>query len=167
VAEPVVEVFNVQGGSGGDRCYLNLGLHLAFLPPEGGQLVELGELKESHCAFRSRIDPPPGQSFGWHYGSSEAEANSNVDRVLQAWEAQAKLFFARHSYPEGLARLVEDASAASVHPKHLLTSARIALQLQDAERAVLLSRTALERISPVANGLKWEITQFLERAEAD
>jgi hypothetical protein len=82
IAEPVVEVFNVQASSGGDRCYFNLALHLTFLPPQGGKIVEPGELTESQCAFRSRIDPPPSQKFGWAYGSSVQEAESNVERVL-------------------------------------------------------------------------------------
>ena len=106
VEEPVVEVFNVQGSSGGDRCYFNLGLHLTFLPAEGGQLVAPRDLSESHCAFRARIDPPAGQQFGWSYGSSESEAESNASRAVLEWERQAKPFLrtTRTEWPQPHAR---------------------------------------------------------------
>ena len=146
VSEPVVEVFNVQASSGGNRCYLNLGVHLTFLPAEGGQVVEPGELKESHCAFRTRVDPPPEQQFGWSYGSSEEEAEGNVDRITHEWERQAQPFFASHSYPAGVAAMLEAVSPADVHPKHLLTFARIARQLGRTERAMLLGRAALGKV---------------------
>lgn len=164
VNEPVVEVFNVQASSGGDRCYLNLGLHLTFLPSEGGQILKPSEFTESQCSFRTRLNPPPGQQFGWSYGSSEGEAESNVGQVLEAWEQEAKPFFASHSYPGGVSRLVEEPVPAETHPKHLLTFARIALQLGRQERAIDLARSALERVNPSASGLRYEITQFLQQA---
>lgn len=162
---PMVNVFNVQASSGATRCYLNLGVHLTFLPPEGGQLVEPQELGEAQCAFRSRIDPP-GDQLGWYYGSSESEAEAQVRRIVGEWERQAEPFFAEHSYPQGVARLLEGALASNARPKHLLTLARIAENLGSREQAELLGRAALERVSPSASGLKYEITQFLESARA-
>jgi hypothetical protein len=159
--EPVVEVFNVQASSGGHRCYLNLGLHLAYLPAEGGQIVQPGEFTESQCAFRTRLNPPPGQQFGWSYGSSQSEAESNVDRVLEAWEREGKPFFANHSYPGGVSRLVEELTPTETHPKHLLTFARIALQLGHQMRAIYLARSALERVNPSARTLKQSFGAFL------
>ena len=76
---PVVHVFNVQAASGGKACYLNLGAHFDFLPGEGGSFVPTAEIEEAHCIFRDRIDPPPGEAFGWAYGadSAQAEETSN------------------------------------------------------------------------------------------
>ena len=165
IAEPVVEVFNVQASSGGERCYFNLGLHLTFLPAEGGQIVEPSDLTESHCAFRSRIDPPAGQQFGWSYGSSTQEAESNVERAVVEWEHQAKAFFEAHSYPSGLTRMLEDLSVTDIHPTHLLTLARIARHLGQRERALHIARSALERVPPAASGLRYSINEFLARAE--
>lgn len=164
IAEPAVEVFNVQASSDGSRCYFNLGLHLTFLPAAGGQIVVPNELTESQCAFRSRIDPPPGQQFGWAYGSSAQDAESNVECALLEWERQAKPFFEAHSYPSGLARLLEDLSVAEVHPNHLLTFARVALQLGQRERALYIARSALERVTPAASGLRHSINQLLAHA---
>ena len=164
IAEPVVEVFNVQASSGGDRCYFNLGLHLTFLPPEGGQVVEPSQLSESQCAFRSRIDPPPGQEFGWAYGGTAREAEANVERALLEWNRQAKPFFETHAYPTGLARMLEDLRVAEVHPNHLLTFARVAAHLGQRERALETARSALERVPPAASGLRYSINQFLAHA---
>jgi hypothetical protein len=164
VAEPVVEVFNVQASSGADRCYFNLGLHFTFLPAEGGQIVEPSGLSEAQCAFRSRIEPPPGQKFGWAYGSSVQEAVSIVERALLEWERQAKPFFEQHSYPGGISRLLAGLSVERVHPSHLLTYARIALQLGQHERASQIARSALQRVSPAASGLRYSINEFLAHA---
>jgi len=165
IAEPVVEVFNVQASSGGERCYLNLGLHLTFLPPEGGRVVEPSELSESQCAFRSRVNPPPGQKFGWSYGGSVQEAESNVERALLEWDRQARPFFEAHSYPTGLARMLENLSLPEVHPSHLLTFARVAAQLGQRERAVGIARLALERVPSTAFGLRHSINTFIAHAE--
>jgi Domain of unknown function (DUF4304) len=164
IEEPVVQVFNVQASSGGDRCYFNLGVHLTFLPAEGGQLVAPSELKESHCAFRSRIDPPAGQQFGWAYGSNAKEAEANVDRALVEWERQARPFFEEHSYPIGLTRLLANLSLAEFSSSHLLTFARVALHLNQRERAMSLAESALERANPSTSGLRHSINAFLSQS---
>jgi hypothetical protein len=163
VHEPVVEVFNVQASAGGDRCYLNLGVHLTFLPSAGGQLIEPGAVNEPNCVFRTRITPPAGQP-GWHYGSNESEAESNVGRILEAWEREAKPFFASHSYPGGVSRLLDELSPPNVHSAHLLTFARVALQLGRREQAAHIAGSALERVPPSATGLRSEIAQFMHQA---
>ena len=164
IEEPVVEVFNVQASSGGDRCYFNLGLHLTFLPPGGGKIVEPSDLTESQCAFRSRIDPLPDQKFGWAYGGSLQEAEANVERALLEWERQARPFFQAHSYPSGLTRMLEGLLVAEIHPSHLLTFARIAIQLGQRQRALEIARSALERVPPAASGLRYAINDFLAHA---
>jgi Domain of unknown function (DUF4304) len=164
IEEPVVQVFNVQASSGGDRCYFNLGVHLTFLPAEGGQLVAPGELKESHCAFRSRIDPPAGQQFGWSYGSNAKEAEANVERALVEWERQARPFFEEHSYPTGLTHLLANLPLAEFSSSHLLTFARVALHLNQRERAMSLAESALERANPLASGLRHSINAFLSQS---
>ena len=36
ISGPLIHIFNVRGSRSAPVCYLNLGVHLAFLPPEGG-----------------------------------------------------------------------------------------------------------------------------------
>jgi hypothetical protein len=164
VAEPVVEVFNVQASSGGNRCYFNIGLHLTFLPAEGGQSVPPGELTESHCAFRSRIGPPVGHQFGWEYGRTAQEAEAIVDLALVEWDRQAGPFLEAHSYPSGLAIMIDQLQVSATHPKHLLTYAQVAWQLGQHKEAVDIARSALERAAPSASGLRCSINDFLSRS---
>lgn len=157
----MVEVFNVQGSSGGERCYLNLGLHMTFLPAEGGGMVAPGELSESHCAFRSRIEPPADQRFGWAYGSTMDQAQNQVERVLLEWDRQAQPFFETHSFPGGLERMLEDQPSATTHPARMLTLARGAMQLGRRELALQIAQQALERVPPMASGLRHALKQVL------
>ena len=91
----MVHIFNMQGSSGGERCYFNLGVHLTFLPPEGGGSVEPSRLLEYHCMLRQRIEPP-GAAHGWIYGESKSEAEATVALALKAWHEQAVPFFSRY-----------------------------------------------------------------------
>ena len=167
VNAPVVHIFNVQAASTADRCYLNLGAHLTFLPPEGGQVVEPQHMKENHCAFRTRVNPPQDQAFGWSYGASEAETRANVERVLEAWKKQAKPYFASYGdFPAGFLTLIAGATPATAHPANALTLARVALELGNREAAKALVSAALERISPGATGLQYDLTQVLRAANA-
>ncbi len=52
----VVQVVNVQGGSAADRCYVNLGIHLSFLPEVGSTSREgcnPKTIKASECVIQS------------------------------------------------------------------------------------------------------------------
>jgi hypothetical protein len=158
---PEVHVFNVQGSTSSIHCYFNLGVHLTFLPTAGGELLEPNEITESSCVFRDRISPPEGLRSAWLYGETESEAQANVDRALQEWERQARPFFAAHAYPEGIARLMAQASLTETHPAHLLKFARIAAQLERKERAAELAHSALGRVAAAATGLRFDIEQFL------
>jgi len=104
-----------------------LGCHFSFLSTFHG--TELSSLSESECAFRDRIEPPPGQPHGWYYGASESDAIANVNRMIEEWPRQAHPFFEQHAYPTGLAKLMADASPDQQHPGQLLLLGRIAIQL--------------------------------------
>jgi hypothetical protein len=163
----LVHVFNVQGGSGGQRCYLNLGTHLAFLSGDGGSDWQPNKVLEYQCAFRSRIDPPAEQEFGWSYGSSETEAEANALAVVEAWETQGLPFFAKYStFPEDFARLVDEVSPEQSHPSTCLTAARIASHLGNPRRAAAIAASALERVSAQATGLRHSLRQLIAAASA-
>ena len=159
-----VHVFNLQGSSGADRCYLNLGCHFSFLSTLRG--TEVSSLSESECAFRDRIDPPPERPHGWYYGSSESDAIANVNRIIEEWPRQAHRFFEQYAYPTGLAKLVAEASPDQTHPGQLLLLGRIAVQLGGGRRAAELARGGLARVNPVATGLKHDLDKLLEHALA-
>ena len=163
---PVIHVFNMQGSAGAQRCYLNLGAHLDFLPVSpGAAQVDPRQLSESQCAFRARIEPnPSGLSTGWPYGSTQAEAEATIDAIIGGWQSQATEFFERHGrYPDAFERWLDglEADAARARPAQLLTGARIARQLGHRDRAQRMAATALQHVPPAATALARDITDFI------
>lgn len=157
----LVHVFNVQGSRGGQRCYLNLGVQLAFLSTSEGQW-QPDKVLEYQCAFRSRIDPPSEQAFGWHYGNSESESEANVVAAVAAWDQQGRSFFAQYAtFPSDFARLVAEFSADDAHPATCLTMARIAAHLGNPHRAASIAASAIDRVAAQATGLRHSLNQFL------
>jgi hypothetical protein len=163
VNEPLIYIFNVQHSSSGDRCYLNLGAHLSFLPGN----KEASKLLEYECAFRSRISPPEGQAFGWSYGTSEQEAEENALLVAKAWTTEGTAFFGRFKeYPDSLVKLVAEFQPESAHPAECLFIARIAEHLGDTVRATAFAKSALGGVGESAVSLRHSIAQFLATKNA-
>lgn len=161
---PLIHVFNVQGASGGKACYLNLGAHLDFLPTEGGAPVAPQAIEESHCVFRDRMHPPPGEAFGWAYGSSRQEAEESVEFIVSEWAGPGRAFFARHgSYPQSFETLLRDTDPQQIHARTALHLARIAVHLGDGERAQALVAAGLARAPERATALKADLEKLLQR----
>ncbi|WP_342749618.1 DUF4304 domain-containing protein [Xanthomonas arboricola] len=166
VNEPLIYVVNVQGSSGGDRCYLNLGAHLSFLPSASFN-KEPDKLPEYECAFRSRILPPEGQAFGWSYGTSEQEAEAIALSVAEAWATQGTAFFERFkAYPESFFKLVANFQPEHVHPADCLLMARIAAHLGEANCAIAIATLGLRRVGEKAVGLRHSINHFIATTNA-
>ncbi len=156
ISGPLVHVFNVQGSSTGNRCYLNLGAHLSFLSPSCDWKPE--KFLEYQCAFRSRIEPPTDQSLGWSYELGEANALA----IVAAWESQGKPFFERYaSYPNQFSRLVAEFVPEEAHPAVCLTMARIATQLGLQTNATSIAESGLRRVGAQATGLRHSLSQML------
>jgi hypothetical protein len=168
IQEPVIHVVNVQGSTSTDGLYVNLGVHLSFLPTEGGGICVPAKLKEYECAFRDRIDPAPPAGLGrWPYGSSRVEAEATVHQLLQEWEQQAHRFFGRYSpFPGAFADLVRAAVVSPPHPRDGLKYARIAVRLDLRAEATNLARQALATVSEGATGLRGSLKRFLEEQGA-
>jgi len=163
---PLVHVFNVQGGSSGARCYINLGAHLSFLSTGSGDW-QPEKLAEAECAFRDRIEPPPEQRVGWFYGASEEEADRNVSVLIAAWESQGRAFFASYAaYPGDFVRLVEGLAPDEVHPATCFTMARLALELGNKDKALALVDSGLARAKPQATSLVQSLSRMRETVGA-
>ena len=160
----VVHILNVQGSSSGERCYVNLGVHLSFLPSAGTGTSDLKKLKEYDCAFRSRLDPQPHFSLGWPYGATPEQTERIVHLLSNAIELQAvPYFYTYFSFPESFQNITLaelDSGTTPCHAAHLFIGAQI---LKHAERFVeseVLSRTALQRTPERAVSLRREIIAF-------
>jgi hypothetical protein len=162
-----VHVFDVQGSSGGQRCYLNLGAHLAFLSPGDGADWQPDKLLEYECEFRTRIDPPVDQQFGWHYGATESFADANAVAVVAAWQSQGHAFFAKYAaFPDSFVRLLSEFVATDAHPTSCLTMARIARHLGDTSRALAIAESGLGRVAAQATGLRYSLRQLVRETSA-
>jgi hypothetical protein len=157
ISEPVVHVVNVQGSSTGQRCYVNLGAHLSFLPGPGGGYVPDCKLLEYQCVFRRRVDPEPTYQFGWPY----APTSVVIPLLVSSFEQQAGAFFrALSAFPGTL---------LSVSPDDFLSPSREAApfmsatpyvfvlihqRLGNTSKAKEFARVGLDTVSPSASSLR-------------
>jgi hypothetical protein len=163
----VVHVFNIQGSSGGDCCYLNLGAHLGFLPGNDGAMIELSRVAESGCLFRDRIDPPNGAS-GWSLVDDSSVQEAHVDLAVREWHLQGLKFFAKfREFPASFSILVNDPQMELHHPHFLLNYARIAEALGDLTRAVELVSRGREAVPDWATALTEEFGEYAATLEAE
>jgi hypothetical protein len=144
ISRPVVHIFNFQGSTGAETCYLNLGCHYDFLPDVASMQPELESMRHASCHlhFRTRITPAD-QCGDWAYGTSEAEAVETIHRIAEEWPRQAPAFFKRFDYPDGLLKIIADAPLTRP-PGELLTLARAAAHFKQKERARELANAALK-----------------------
>ena len=166
IQDPVIHVFNVQGSTSADRCYLNVGAHLSFLPAEGGLPVEPKSFLEYHCTFRDRIDPP-AKGMAWSYGRTIEEARATIASMLVEWGSQGKRFFERYkTYPGSFLKLVETEDPRTVHPSMALRYAKIAMSLQRVDLAMTYASEGLAAVPVSATLLKEELTNVLASLNA-
>ncbi len=159
VAVPLVHVFNLQGSTGADRCYLNLGVQLDFLA--AGRARPLDKLLEYECEFRTRIDSA-GADRAWHYGETQAQCEAAALAAVDAWESQARPWFARLSrWPEDFVALVDAFDLDEGHPAKGRTMATIAVRLGDTPRARAIAEASLARTSERASGPRHNLQQLL------
>jgi hypothetical protein len=160
----VVHVVNVQGSSGGQRCYINLGVHLSFLPAPDGNEADFTTLKEMECAFRDRLPPPVG--FGWGYGEDAEQMNASVRALCDCWATFGRDFFNQHaSYPASFVSLLDKLDPSTTHPSQLLTFARIASHLGDTARSSALADEGIRRCSARASGLLQQLQKYASNSE--
>jgi hypothetical protein len=163
----VIHVFNFQGSKWGHECYLNLGSHLTFLPPEGGLSVPLESLDEADCAFRDRVIPPTGKSSGWRYGDSVEDAENTIELIRKAWTIQGHAFFSKYaSYPDSFVHLVTETNPALVNARENLHLARIATQLGRHQEAMAFARTGISSAHERATLLLRDLREVVEKLGA-
>lgn len=170
----VIHIFNIQGSSGADRCYVNLGVHLSFLPTEGGGRCEPAKLKECECAFRTRLKVPPQYSFGWPYGDSADEAHQSIEALRAAWLGQGLPLLRRFSvFPADFLSIPASAFRDSDHATPFaglgpsaLTFARMALHVSDIPLAKEYAAARLAIAPDGASSLRAQYHRILALANA-
>ncbi len=152
----VFHIFNVQGSDTAIRCYINLGVHLAFLPTNGGSRFNPRSFKEAECEFRSRLKPPPEFGYGWPYGHSENEAIEIISVLMRSYRLQGEEFFDElKAFPESFTKVTPSDFTAPVRsgitrfcgtPPFV----RIALYLGDVAKAKEFAKVGLSLASQSA-----------------
>jgi hypothetical protein len=107
----VLQGLELQASRVGNRCYVNLGLHLAFLPDVVGKPVDPRRFRIPELEFRTRLPLPDEYQplFGWPYGSSESEGDASLGAMLASYEQHDRQWLSRFSrFPEDWLQLTPD-----------------------------------------------------------
>ncbi len=157
---PLVHVVNFQASSSGCHCFLNLGVHLSFLPALGGDVV-LDRLDEASCAFRVRIESS-APSGGWVYGDSADLAKESVTALASSWSHAGKGFFETYAkYPESFVSILDTLDPVTMRSADLLSHARIAMNLGRIAQAGRLVEAGLQNCPPVASSLRANLRRVM------
>jgi len=164
IRAPLIHVVECQPGSSGEGCYLEMGVHLAFLPQQGGGEFSPTTIDESGCVFRERLAGDGAiAGGGWAYGDSEQESVTSAKALCSAWESAGSDFFTAHqTFPDDYQAMLDKADFEQARAIELLTLARIAANLQRKEQALALAHLGLERAAPAASSLRAQLRRFIE-----
>lgn len=161
-----IHVFNCQGSSTEGRFYLNLGAHYSYLPAEGGGTIQPVDLKEYHCVFRDRIEPPTGPELGWNYGSTDEEDSELLAFIASEWKTQAQPFFDRYAAnAEIQLGLLNEAVDKPRHSRDGLHFGRMAMYLGRSDLALRFIREGLADCPERASGLIADLKSLLRVIE--
>ena len=159
VREPLIHVFNVQGSSNAKGCYINLGVHLAFLETVSGR--GLTDIREVDCAFRMRLSPSDPGALRWPYGLSHLDGVKTAKAIAEAWSTKGQEFFSQYeSYPDSFREIVANTDVANERPLELFTVAQIAIHLGLSDRALELAEGALPKVPPMATSLRGRLKRL-------
>lgn len=167
-----INAINIQGSSTSVRFYVNLGLHLSFLPAGyRDEPIPAGKIKEIDCEFRWRLHPQDNWKIDWSYGGSGEESAAIARNVLQAYLDYGEPAFQRFPTAEVLADAIpldrmksgkwNVAPLTGTEIRFILTFARIHSHLGDRELARQFAELGLSRLGS-ATGL---LADFQELAD--
>lgn len=165
--DSAVSTVNFQKSSGGERFYVNVGVQPLFVPTEGGSTPDAKKIKAYECIFRTRLNPPDTELFGWPYSTDvSADLIQGFDELFQ------KFVTPLMTIPGPITEAgVFDVPADSLHPlfgawnaRTFLHFARISLAMGNCERAVGFANAAIERCNPNAKSLLHHLEQILVNA---
>ncbi|WP_442505543.1 DUF4304 domain-containing protein [Novipirellula sp. SH528] len=165
--ENAVSIVNFQKSSGGERFYVNVGVQPLFVPTEGESTPDAKRIKEPECIFRTRLDPPQDEMFGWPYSPNLAE------QVAKKFDKLYSVFVEPlMTIPGPITEAsVDDFDEQSVHPmlgayhaRNFLHFARISLARGNKEKAAEFARKAIEICPERATSLIHKLNETLANA---
>jgi Domain of unknown function (DUF4304) len=82
----VVHVLNIRGNSMGYKCYLDVGMHLTFLPDFLNRISNPKQIKITGCEFRLFNIFPKREPDGWYYLRGSVEVDDLADSYFSFCE---------------------------------------------------------------------------------
>jgi hypothetical protein len=170
----VIHVVQLQTDVG-VRCWINLGIHLAFLPTKhSNSTSDPKKISLLECEFQARMDrsgviyaPWYENSAYWPFGNSEEEDEASVLSIKDTYLNVGRPFFTQFLvFPKDFTRLTPETFATrtnSIFPPStseayaLLTQARIYHHLGTRE---LVSRFIEMGLAKATNGLEVEFEKI-------
>jgi Domain of unknown function (DUF4304) len=153
-----IQAITVQGSRHGDGCFLNLGLHFAFLPVSWkGHVVDPRDIKEVDCEFRARLSPSMGTDHMWKYGNDESDMKLQARSLMETHFKLGEAIFGRFSNSRSVTQSVTLAELRCGRPRgfpwHLpsplglaLALARIHLHHGDKDEATAFAHVGLNEL---------------------
>lgn len=154
----VVHVVEIQHRPRSGVFQVGLGAHLVALGDVvGGEPVPVANMRDHDCAWRSSVLSGfrRGSDAEFAYGATAADASESVAFLVSEWPRQSTAFFGGLSdFPEGFLLRAQESVFEGLHPAHLLTWARVADILGEAELRGRIVAAALPRVSERATSLR-------------
>jgi hypothetical protein len=157
VDSPVAHVVEVVHQPRRGVFRVDLGVHLTLLGDVSRHAIGPAKIREADCAWRSSIIPGFRNDHDpdFVYGSNPEEASESVAFLVSEWDRQSNAFFGPLTHwPEDFHEAARAAADAPPHPAHLLTWARVASLIGDADLARRCAGVALPSVPERATALR-------------
>lgn len=170
----VINIINVQEHCNGDRCRINMGLHLEFLPASWARhSLKIGKLTPFDCEFQRCLTPASATDSWWPYRRWFQSPVSRAEKIMDAYLGRGETLFSHYKTTEDFTALFtpEDFQSGGwqsaphgFRPQRgALTMARIHLHLGQSETAQAYARVGMALTSP-NTALAAEYRHILETA---
>jgi hypothetical protein len=170
----IISMVTIQEHRAGDRCCINLAMHLAFLPASWARhSLSIEKLTAADCEFQWRLDPPHKHDYWWRYQRWFQSPVRCADHLTRAFRDRGETLFDRYQSIADFAALYspEDFTTGDwlrVSPRlkprrGALTMARIHLQMGRLAEARAFAQAGISLISPTT-GLAVEYQNILKAA---
>lgn len=160
-------VVNFQKDSGGERFFVNVGVHPTCLLT-GGTSAVTTSLKEHDCMFRTRLPPPDEYKFGWPYRIEIADGLSArfralfIDWIKPLMTIPGPVTFARAADLQGIS---SHPLFGTMNPAKFEKFANICIARDSPVAAAEFIHEALSIAPPSAKGLIRHLKRLLSELE--
>ena len=171
----VIHTIWIQGSRDGKRCWVSLGLHLAFLPVRGrNELPDLRAIKQIDCEFKWRLAPSGVTDHSWAYHDGILNPSSRLAGDLaRVYFEFGEPVFQKHDSVESIAKLISvnelrdaeylETLGGMTVPRAALTMARVHQHLGNTAQASQYASIGLQRLGR-ATALSAELEDIADLA---